>query len=799
MSFRGQVYAQWVSTAAEWCLNHRLVTTIIAVLVLSIASAGATQVSLDPSPETYLHGTKSWKFYQQVDQEYEIGETIVIALYEPGGSVFDVETIRAVAELSRILTQMSGVERVTSLSTAQNLSSDGPEGQLNLTPLHAGPVTPQSALALGQQVLKHPVYSQFLVDAEHETTFLFTQIGANFKNPDLKLELIHNIRQEVYRFATAHRSTHLAGPAITKEAIADGVRRDTILFFPASLVLLMVLLWLIFGEFVAALVPFVVVGGATLIVTGTLSLAGIRLNIATATIPTVILVIGLADSIHFLYELRRHYARTGHRRTSLLKTVESIALPCLLTSATSAVGFTALFASSVGPLREFGIAAALGIISAYACSMLLIPVLLATLRYPRKKYSQFPAAPLLGRKLKSFAIQGHQRLPWTLAITGLLFGICIAGIAELKVDSHFVGYLSQTHRLRKDIEVVERGLGGVDSVHLILDADKEGYFRTPEGIKVLDTLSKDLRQLEGVSRVFGAADYLRLANAVVAGLPQHESGELPANEQQIAQLILLDPSTFSALANPEMSQARITMQVRSMSSKELLELLGIAQQTIQFTLKDRPLKAQFTGLPQLFAQVVEHLMKEAANSFVVAALLIYLALLVGLRSPWLATAAMVPNLLTVGLTFTCMVALKLTFDTYTAFVGCLGIGIAVDDTIHIVTRYQRAREEGAPNPPSAVQYAITHAGHPVVLTSLLLCIGFSVLLLSNFTPTVRVGLLAIFLVIWAVVLDLFLLPVLLMAVDRFEKRYQGEALVSSQTSLARFRDLISEMGSRKND
>lgn len=769
--------SQRARQGAAWCIDHRWSALAIAVLCLAISALGASQVEVDPSPEAYLEGTESWALYEKINRQYEIGEAVVVGLREPGGTVFDVETINAVLELGRVLLEVEGVDRVLSVATADALDRQG--DALDLAPLlRTRPATTDGAIELAHRVRTHPFYSQLLVDARHETTFLFVQLSPDVQDPVARLLTVEHIREQADRFRASHRTVHLGGTAVTKEAIAAGIQKDTLLFFPAALVLLTVLMWIIFGDWIAATVPITVVSFASAVVVGSLALFGAQLNMATATVPTMILVVGLADSVHFLTELRRQYERSDDRRTAVLATVEALAWPCLLTSATSAVGFFALVTSRVGPLREFGVATAIGLVAAYLCSMLLMPALLVSLRYPKNRTHQFPAAPRLGRALARFAGWANRRLAATLAVTGLLFGISVAAISQINLDSDFVGYLAEDHRLRQDLAVLERTLGGVDMMEIIVDGPSPGYFKSPEGLAALDGLVKDLRQLDDVLALLALSDYLRLAKSLMDGGKADPTGPLPTRADQIAQLELIDPTTFSFFANDDLSQVRLTAQIRSMSSEELLDLVEIAQQTSALALSGTSATAQITGLPPLFAQIVHNLVADAYGSFGIATLLILIAMWIGLKSFGMAVVTMVPNVLTVGLTFGAMALLGMSFDTNSAFVACLGIGIAVDDTIHIAARYKRARDEGSPTPQAAAQYALTHAGYPVVLTSILLLVGFSVLCLSSFKPTFRVGLLSSILVSFALILDLVLLPILLITADRVDKRLQDPEALS---------------------
>lgn len=763
--FRGQDYSRFVARIAERCLDRPGRTLAVALVVLLVAVASASRIRIDPRPEAYLEGSAAWAFYRQIDERYEIGESVVVALRERGGTVFDVETVTAVAELDRVLTALPRVERVLSLASATTLERRGDVIDLGAI-LQPDPVTQKSALALGKRIAEHAVYSQILVDERHETTFLFVQLSTDDDAPRAAFETVASIRDEVTRFRSKHRTVHLAGSAVTKEAIATGIQRDTVLFFPAALALLTILLWFMFSDIVSSLVPLLVVGYATVVVVGVFAAFGVFVNMATAAVPTMILVIGLADGVHFLSELRRQFARSRDRRTALLATVEAVALPCLLTSLTSAVGFFALVSSRIVPLRELGSATALGLVLAYVTSMWLTPVALHLLQRPAKPLAAFPSATLLGARLGAFAAVARRRILLTLAVTGMLCGASVAAVSGLKVDSDFVGYLDDDHRLRRDVALIEETLGGADIIEVILDADEPGLFRTPAGLALLDTIGKDLENFEGVSRVFSLPDYLRLANAVMNDLPADELAPLPKSTEAIAQLELLDPIAFATLANDDQSQARITMQIPSMSTEQVLRLVELLRQAVAIDLAGTSVRATFTGLPPLFAQIMADLVSDAIGGFELAAILIFVAMLVGFRSASFAAVAMVPNVLTVGLTFGAMAVLGLSFDTNSAFIACLGIGIAVDDTIHIVARHQRARKEGAPTAQAAVTYALTHAGHPVVLTSLLLAVGFSVLCLSSFEPTFRLGLLCTLLVGFALLLDLLLLPVLLLLADR---------------------------------
>ena len=774
-------FPELLARGTQWCLHHSRTSAAVCVAVLAVSALSASRLRVDPSPEAYLTGAAQWREFDEVNRTYGIGEAVVLALHEPGGTVFDAESVRTVAELDRIVSQMPSVKRVLSIASASVLGNVGSEDAADVIDvgplLPKGEVTPQSAALLGKRIAGHTVYRRVLIDDSHETAFVLVQLDPFTTDPVSRLSAVRHLRDQADRFASKSRSVHIAGPAVTKEAIASGVQRDTLLFLPAAVALLLVLMWIMFGELVASLVPLCVVGFSSFVAVGVLGALDLPLNMATVTVPTIILVVGLTDSIHLLAELRRQFARTGDREGSLVATIEAIGLPCLLTSLTSAAGFAALVGSRVGPLREFGIAAAIGLVVAYLFSMFLTPVLLSVLRYPKDSSREFVAAPRMGRALTKFAVKTGRNALVPIAVTGLLSGACIAALTMLEINSDFVGYLSADHRLRRDIELIQSTLGGSDTLEVVLSANRPGTFLDPAVLAKADHAGDEIRKL--VPGVLSFVDYLKLANSVM----DPETGfALPPSAEAVEQLLLLEAEGFPSLSTPDMRQIRMSLQVPTMPSESVRQLVASVRRTATDALAGSDIEVIVTGIPPLFAEVIRYIVEDAASSFGLAALMIWFALLAGLRSFTLATVAMVPNVLPIGLTFATMAVLNITFDTNSAFVACLGIGIAVDDTIHLIVRYQRARQQGSPNSVTALRYALTHAGHPVILSSVLLMVGFSVLCLSEFEPTVRVGMLSAVLLIYAAAFDLLLFPALLLTVDRIGANFEPEMARPSEVT-----------------
>jgi predicted RND superfamily exporter protein len=748
---------------------HPFVTLLAFAMILSASIFGVSRLHVDPNPESYIVGTDAWAAYTKIDRDYDISETVVIAFRELGGTVFDVETVSAVAQLDHQLADMPEVQRVLSIASATALDRDN--DVLDLTPLlPAGPVTRDTAIKLATRIRRHPVYGQALVDKEHETTFLFVQLSSEEKDPLRRVRAVQAIREKGEAFREKHRTVHFAGSLFTKEAIAGAVQRDALIFLPIAVVIIGLLLWLVFGELTASLVTLVVLASSAVIAMSILGAFGMRLNLTTASMPVIVAFLGLGECVQLLAELRRCHARTGDREASLIAAVEGIALPALITTAAGLVAFFALGRSKIEPIRQLGYAAAVGAFAVYALSILVVPTVLRLLRYPRPGTRAFASAAWLGQRLGRFAVKVEGRIIVTIASIGLFTGVCVAALLQIRVDSSYVGYLDSEHRLRQDMAVIDRTLGGTETIELILDADRPAYFKEIAQLRMLDRLGQSLQATEGIHTAFSLADYLKIANAVMVGKTQGDL-KLPDSTEAVAQLTVIDPTPFSAFTSGDMQQARVALQIRSMSSEALLGLANTIIDKADQILAGANVRVSLTGLPMLVAKSVRYVVDDAARTFLLSALLIWVVMILGLRSIAIGTVALVPNLLAVVFTLGTMSFLGLALDQNLVFVLSLGIAIASHHAVHIASRYQRAREEGSPTRAAAAQYALSNGGHPMLLMSAVVAAAFSVLCVSSFVPTAQMGLLGGILIVYALVLDLSLLPALLMTADALENRY----------------------------
>ncbi len=777
MKYNGDNVAHRVRSVSDWLLQHARITAIATFVALAILGYLASGLELDASPEAYFSHGQEWAQYRDIERDYDIGEPVIIALRESGGTVFDVETLAAVTELGRRLVDLDEVDDVVSLVTTTALSRSG--DTLEIAPLlPQGKLTPDNALKLGQRIAEHPFFRRLLVDENRETTFILVQLP---RDADMRrrLQTMTLIRAEADRFAASHRTIHLAGGAVTKEALTRSTLSDVVVFLPSVLVLLSALLWVAFGEWPASVATLMSVGAPAIIVLGGLGALNLTMNLAGTGVLVLMVASGLSQSVHYLHEVRRQHARFGRsssmgssdadvrraqRYKALLSAVEAVAWPAAVGTIVASVGFAALAVSTVGPWRVFAVISAATLPWVYFSNHCLLPALLGAFGYPARP------APEEHRGLADWgagwAIRRARQLPLLLGFIGLGFGASYAAMRQIEANVDFVSFLSADHRARKDLKVVEKTFGGAHVIEAVVTAPRPGWFRGPEGLGKLDELSRDLGQLDGVDRLVSLTEYLRVAMAYMDGTDGRSRGRLPSSEKETAQLELLDPTSFALLANDEMSQARLTLQVRLEPGEKMVELLDLAEQTAAITLKDTGATVTLSGVDALSARFGRSLQWKAARSLFVVLLAVLLVGWLLTRNFGLAFNSALITALSVTLTWAAMAGLGLGFDTHAIFVPSLAVTVILADAHRIGARYTRSKLQGSPHPEARAHYALRHVAAPLWWSTGLMLVGFGILFISSFQPTSRVGLSSSILVVISSSLLMAAFVPLVVAVDR---------------------------------
>jgi uncharacterized protein len=534
----------------------------------------------------------------------------------------------------------------------------------------------------------------------------------------------------------AGREVRLAGTGVLYEGLNRQTERDAALFLGLAVGVMALLLRLVLGSWAAVAIALVAPIAATVATMGVVAWSGRSMNMVMATLPALILVIGLADAVHIFIEWFRARrdrppANVSERRALAAQVVARMAVPCLFTSVTTALAFLALTSSRMAVIQELGVFAAVGVLVVWALVVVATGVGLSLLdiRPPTRALGA-----RLGRRLVRLAawVSLHRR---AVIVGSALAGVVLlAGATRIVVDTHTIGLLPSDHRVVQDSRWIEANLGLYTPLEFMVEA-RDGTVLSGDLLQGIRRWRDTAEAMPGVDRTLGVAELLALPGSGMA----------------------IEGADVSAYLTADGRRTRVTAFVPMGTAREFaataraLEAEGVA------ALGDLA-RVTATGYLPLYVRIIDYTVSSTILGLALAFLGVFVALGLLFRSARPVLAAVPPNLLAVAVVFGVMGWSRIPLDIATATVGAIVIGIGVDDTVHFLHRYRAAIHRGESDPASA---AMVDAGPAMILSSVVLVMGLAVLLAAGSLSIVYFGVLTSIAISAALVADLVLLPALL--------------------------------------
>lgn len=737
-----------------------LVAMLLPVLVLA---RPAMQTRFDASSEIwFLEGDSSLRAYDEFLDRFGGDEFLVLVLETESGSVFENDRLQSLVRVSREADRLAHVEEVTSLATTRLIRAAGDEIRFE----EALPPLPASADVLEEtrrRVLADRLAPQWTVSPDGRMGFVLVRIENRPGEYRHRLELVAALRSlldaEGAPLGTRYR---IMGDAVLHEDLFGKVNHDLRWNLPVVGLLITLVLAVTFRSIPAVALSLAVVLAALVIARSTAMFLGWKDNTMLTVVPVVVLVTGVADSVHIVdrFFTGRRAGRSPEEASA--HAVRSLFRPCLFTSITTAVGFLGLTLSPLLPLRQLGVLAATGVSAAFAFSVLALPAALTFVRgVPRADSPQFTR--VLDRGLGRIPAFVRRRRGLVLALAVLLSVLALVGVFRLRTESRYLEAFRRDDPVRLLAEWVEERAGGLASVQIVVTSETPGGLLEPAALRAMDGLGEVLRTQPIVTRTHSAADLFKAIHEVMhEGDPAYH--RVPESRALVAQYMLLEDVASPAggmdgFLDPSGTYGRIWARARFGTATQYD---AMERAVAEYVAASFPagVSVEVTGTLTLFRNMSGYVVRSQVRSFSFAFLLVTLCMTVIMGSIRFGLLSLVPNLWPILLAVGWMGWVGWWLEPASAMVAAVALGIAVDDTVHFLANYREARRTGAPA-EEAVQAMFRNAGRAVVVTTVILVLGFGVTLFSALQETARFGALCMISLGLALVADLFLLPALL--------------------------------------
>ncbi|MCK5690721.1 MMPL family transporter, partial [Myxococcota bacterium] len=676
------------------------------------------------------------------------------------------------------LEEINGVEEVQSIITASTITGFGDE--LVVGPISEElPTTDAEAEAFARAAQNDRFFQGNFISENGHTTVLALRIDRSFRDAKQRNPIVQNAQTIAEKMVEGRRLKLIVGGIPLAQWIYTGKMIDDFSIFTViSVLLLAVMLFFLFRSFVGMMLPLIVVMVATTWTMATMALTGESINMLSTAIPTLMLVIGIADGIHLISDYAQRQADGEPPLEAIQHTFVTLGRACLLTTFTTAVGFGSLASARIGTVRNFGIYSAIGIGFAFVANMVLIPIGLAYLQ-PKLGRRELDRKMNKLTRVLDFLAEITVNHPWkSLAFAlPIVIGIGVGGFL-VDVESRLFEEISDDDPVVVANRELEKDLPGVAAYAIDIETEP-GLVTDPVFLKALDELETIAGNFDAVGKVMGLTDIIKHFNQAM-----HENDpayyRVPDDKRLIAQYLLLAEGDMTdRLVNAEHSRTRIWMRGPEIVTSEWEN----ARATLESQIKDLPLnaKAVVTGSSSMAHRALGSIVRDVLVSLLGAVLVILLLMSLLFRSFKIGLLSMIPNLIPLFMTLGVMGYMGIHLRTSTVVIPSISLGLAVDDTIHFLVRYRRQRAAGL-SESDAIRKTMHLAGRPIVYTSFLLIGGFWILILSDFNSTQDVGLLGGVTLLSALFADLLILPALLRVIPHGNghgKSYRKSDLSSS--------------------
>ncbi len=767
---------------SAWSYDHRWLVLIASFAVWGLGGYLAGSARIDNSFESFFDtDDPTYGAYQRFREDFESDE-IAYIVYRATEGPWDIDVMRKIERLTKALEEeVPFAEEVTSLSNAEFMEGAPPDDILVYDLLADFPKNQEELFIIRDKVMKKPLYLSGLVSADAELGAIIIEMnrssidsveeirldpeggdGLDNLYPQVSFDAIEAVIQRPEY--SGIEFFHTGDVAINATYNRVFIEKDLPLVLSLTVVVIAIGLGLVFRRAIGVIGPFMVVAFA----------------MAFGLMPALLITVGVADSVHILSEFGLYQQRLGDRRKAIQETLYLVGPPCLLTSLTTAAGFLSLSFSPVKSVSHLAVYSAAGVLAAFLAS---ITILVAFLSFGRRvpdtassekeragaKGGRFSAAALHG--VASFVIRFRNAI---LVVSALVFIASAWGISMMTVDSNFLKEFSERVPIRQTTRLVDDHMSGASSIIYLFDSGEPDGIKNPAVLREIERVQKAAEQNPLVTKTYSVVDFIKEINqSFHNGDPAYY--KIPESQELIAQYLLVYELSGGA-------------EVKDYVSTETSRLQGVVD-GISAHLDAEPLNATTvskTGVGALWLKFVEYITWSQIQGALLAFTVVSLMMILVFRSVKIGLLSMIPNLSPVLLVLGGMGWVGTPLDYYRLLIAPVAIGIAVDDTIHLMTRYHheflKARDY-----KKALYASMDGVGRAVFITSVLLVAGFLMNLFSLMDGQKSFGVLIAAVIATALIADFLLMPALILWLKPF-----GPEAPANSTAQGCFADSESE-------
>jgi predicted RND superfamily exporter protein len=752
----------------QWVVRWRWPIILVTLILVALAASGGRHLHFTTDYRVFFSPENPQLLaFEALENTYTKQDNLMFVLSVEEGDLFQPQHLAAIEWLTEQAWQMPYSTRVDSISNFQHTSADGDD--LRVQDLIEGGAAfgPDELAHVREIALNEPLLAGQLISHDGKVTGINVTVQLPRKNEMVEVP-------QVVEFARSHAAemrekypgleVRLSGVVMLNNAFSEASQGDMQRLIPVSFAVMLVALAILLRSAAATFATTLVIIFSILVAMGLGGHAGMPLSPPTATAPTIILTVAIAGAVHVLvsmfYELR-------HGRDAKAAVAESLRVnlqPVFLTSLTTALGFLSMNFSEAPPFRHLGNLVATGVVASFFLVVTFLPAVVSLLPLRARPADDDRVGAM--DRLAEFVIRRRSGLLWG---AGVLIVALVALVPRNQLNDVFPHYFDPEVQFRQDSDFTDRHLGGLYRIDYSLQAAEPGGISDPAFLAQASAFADWWRAQPETIHVNSFTDIMTRLNKNMHG-DDPAWHRLPDSRELAAQYLLLYEMSLpygldlNNQINVDKSATRLSVTIRIISTREVLALEASATDWLK---RNAPaiVKGEGTSPTIMFSHIGDRNIKSMLGGATLALALISMTLVIAMRSLTIGLVSMIPNLAPVAMGFGLWSLFNGEIGLGLSVVAGMTIGIVVDDTVHFLSKYLRARREHGLDSMDAVRYAFSRVGTALWVTSAVLIAGFLVLALSDFQLNAQMGLLSAIVIALALAADFLFLPSLLMKLE----------------------------------
>ncbi|BBE17367.1 integral membrane protein [Aquipluma nitroreducens] len=702
----------------------------------------------------------------------EDGNVIVIGTINP--ELFKLDQFNAWTELGDNIRKVDGVLEVLNISRAINLVKNEETHQFSIVPVvNQKPTTQAEVDSLKNTIHKLKFYEGLLYNSKTNATLMTVTLDKKKINDISRIAIIKSISEAVNAYKTKNNvEIHCSGMPYIRTVTMQKVKHELFLFVIISIFVATFIMFLFFKSIRVILSSLLIVGVSIVWVMGTLVLFGYKITILTGVIPSLIVIIVIENCIYILNKYHWEYRSHGNKMRALSQVIHRIGFASLMTNAATALGFAAFILVPNQMLREFGIITSINIMVLYVLTITLLPIIFSLVDPPTPKHLKHLDNNFFGAVLDKIIYLISHRRNLIYSIAGGLIVVGFIGLSMMKTSGKIVDDFRSDDPTLLDLKFFESNFGGVMPFEISVDTKKRNGILVYSTIQKIDKLQNAINEHPEFSKPLSLIEVFKFArqayyngdsskytlpssmekNFIFGYIPQNVSGN--------------GNNLLKSFIDSTKQITRISYQMADVGTNHMDSLMANILPQVDSIFDRSKFDVTVTGNSVVYAKGTNFLIRNLFESVIIAIILISILMAFLFVSFRMILVSMVPNIIPLVITAAIMGFAGIPIKPSTIIVFSIALGISVDNAIQYLSRYRHELKANNGAIKLSALNALREAGFSMIYTSIVLVLGFSVFMVSEFGGTQALGVLISTTLLIAMFFNIMVLPSLLLTLDK---------------------------------